>query len=103
MAKSFAQRLQDAQIMGTALEANLTILKKRGMTQEFIDKLINTQNSLITKNSEQEKLKASLITLTAAMNKLDKELKLQMQEAVKVVKLEAPVEQWKEYGIQAKR
>jgi vancomycin resistance protein YoaR len=103
MAKTFAQTVADAQLMKAALKSNLKTLANRGMTQEFIDAFGNSLSSLTAKDVEQEKLKADLHTVTAAMDELSQQLNAQMQEAVKVVKLEMPKERWKEFGIKAKR
>lgn len=103
MAKTFAQNINDAQLMVTALNANLESLKKRGMTKEFIDELESSINAVSAKNSEQERLKGELRTATAAVDSLMEQLHTKMKEAVKVVKLDVPQPQWKEYGIADKR
>ncbi len=103
MAKTFAETMNNAQLMASALKTNLETLKKRGMTQEFIDAFEASVSSIIAKNVEQERLKADLKTATAAIDTLLKQLDTQMKEAVKVVKLDIPQSQWKEFGIQAKK
>jgi hypothetical protein len=103
MAKTFAQSMNDAHLMTAALKTNLETLKRRGMTLDFIDQLERSLNTINAENSEQERLKADLKTITAKMTGHIKELSAQMQEAVKVVKLEIPQAHWKEFGIQAKR
>jgi hypothetical protein len=103
MAKKFAETMNDAQLMMTALKANLETLKKRGMTAEFIEKFEASVKNITAKNSEQERLKAELHTATVAIDSLLKELDAQMKESVQVVKLEIPKEQWREFGIMAKR
>ncbi|MDR2911143.1 MAG: hypothetical protein LBV47_07260 [Bacteroidales bacterium] len=89
--------------MASALKANLEILEKRGMTQDFINVLEDTLVSITTRNKEQERLKADKKTTTASINTLMAQLHTQMQEAVKVVKLGVPQTQWVEFGIKAKR
>ena len=101
--KSYAEQINNAQVMTAGLKANSSVLEKRGATAEFITGLETTLNSAISKNNEQEKLKADLKASTAALDKLLVDLKKMMGEAVTVVKLEMPQEQWKEFGIQAKR
>jgi ABC-type transporter Mla subunit MlaD len=103
MAKTLAQILSDAQVMNTGLKTNLHTLQKRGMSQEFIDLLEGSIGSVAATNAEQERLKADLKTATAALETRKQQLNAQMQEAVKVVKLEIPQSQWKEFGIQAKK
>jgi hypothetical protein len=101
--KSYAVQISDAQTMSAGLKANLEALKKRGVTKKFIASLDTTLNSAIAKNNEQEKLKADLKASTAAVETLLAELNKMMSEATKVVKLDTPKEQWKEFGIVAKR
>jgi vancomycin resistance protein YoaR len=103
MAKTFAETMNSAQLMMTALKTNLETLKKRGMTQEFIDAFEASVSGINAKNSEQERLKADLKSATAAIDTLLKQLDTQMKEAVKVVKLDIPPAQWKEFGILAKK
>ena len=101
--KSYAVQISNAQVMSAGLKANLEALKKRGLSDEFIVTLDKTLTGAIEKNNEQEKLKADLKTATAALEALLTELSKTMSEATKVVKLDIPKEQWKEFGIVAKR
>jgi uncharacterized membrane-anchored protein len=101
--KTYADQTSGALLMATALRANLETLKKRGMTEEFIDLLEGSLGSITAKNSEQKRLKAELKTATAAVETLMVKLHGQMREAIKVVKLEEPQPRWKEYGIADKR
>ncbi len=101
--RSYAQQIHSAHLMATALLANLEILKKRGMTEEFIAELNATLDSVIDKNSEQERLKAELKMATFDLETLMTKLHAKMKEALKVVKLEVQQQQWKEYGIDHKR
>jgi hypothetical protein len=103
MAKPFAVNMRNAQLMLTALNVNLESLKKRGMTQDFIDRLKRSLDAITAQNSEQERLKGKLRTATVALDSLLAELNVQMKEAIKVVKLDVPQSQWKEYGILDKR
>jgi len=101
--KSYAEQISNAQVMAAGLKANVSALGKRGVTTEFVTELESTLNNAIGKNNEQEKLKADLKATTAALDKLLVDLKKIMHEAVTVVKLEMPQQQWKEFGIIAKR
>ncbi|MDR2145815.1 MAG: hypothetical protein LBE91_05075 [Tannerella sp.] len=101
--KSFATQINNAQVMSAGLKANLEALEKRGINEEFIAVLDANLNSIIERNNAQERLKAELKTSTAALEALLTDLNKTMTEAVKVVKLGAPQEQWKEFGITAKR
>jgi hypothetical protein len=101
--KSYAQQIDSAQVMLAGLKANQATLEKWGITVEFVTGLETTLNNAIAKNNEQEKLKADLKAATAALNEFLAEMKKAVSEAATVVKLEMPKEQWKEFGVAAKR
>ncbi len=101
--KTFAEQMNSAKLMVAALRKNLEDLQKRGMSKEFIDLLETLLNSLSEKDIEQERQKADLRATTATIESLLVQLNAQMKEAIKVVKLDVPQPQWKEYGIADKR
>ena len=101
--KSYAEHISSAQVMMAGLRTNLDRLQKRGVTEEFIGSLDGSLNGAIAQNNVQEKLKADLKSSTAALNHLMEHLDVIMKEATKVVKLEMPQSQWKEFGITSKR
>jgi hypothetical protein len=101
--KSYAVQISNAQVMLAGIKANLGLLEKRGITDEFASSLEGLLNDSIAKNNEQEKLKADLKSATAALDVLLTQMLKSMSEATTVVKMEIPKEQWKEFGITAKR
>jgi ATP-dependent Lon protease len=101
--KAYATQISDAQVMTAGLTANLNLLQQRGMMPEFISKLQNDIHTAIEQNNAQEKLKADLKASTAALDKTLGEINNAMREATKVVKLQMPQQQWKEFGITAKK
>ena len=101
--KSYAEKISSAQVMLGGLNKHLNELTQRGMSQEFISKLMGNTEKAVTQNIEQEKLKADLRTATASLNNTVSQIDLAMSEATKVVKLAIPKEQWIEFGITAKR
>ena len=101
--KSYAVQISNAQVMLSGLKANQEKLEKRGITDEFVTSLGSVLNNAIDKNNEQEKLKADLKSSTASLDAFLSQMAKLMSEANKLVKLEMPQEQWKEFGIQAKR
>ena len=101
--RSYAKQVDNAQVMLSGLKANKAALEKRGVNDEFVAGLETTLNNAIAKNNEQEKLKADLKASTAALDGLLASMKKIMSEAVTVVKLEMPQQQWKEFGIHAKK
>lgn len=101
--KSYAAHISNAQVMVAALRANLPTLQARGMTEAFVAELEAAMNAAIGKNNEQEQLRASFKSATAALNAHMKQVNAAVQEAAKVVKLAIPQAQWKEFGVAAKR
>ena len=101
--KAYATQISDAQVMTAGLNANLDLLKERGMTPEFTEKLKDEINTAIEQNNAQEKLKADLKASTVALDKTLGKINDAMKEATKVVKLQMPQVQWKEFGIKAKK
>ena len=53
--------------------------------------------------TKQEKLKADLKSKTAELEAKMKEIDAKMSEAKKIVKMDIPQSQWKEFGIYDKR
>jgi hypothetical protein len=101
--KSYAAQVSNAQVMATALKSNMDKLQKRGMSEEFVASLDRSLNNILVQNSGQEKLKADLKSTTAVLHALLQQLNQMMREATKMVKLEIPQTQWKEFGITDKR
>jgi len=100
--KSYAKKLDDAQVMLSGLKAH-NELARRGIDAAFVTNLEAKISSSIQLNNEQEKLKADLKSKTAELdNEVSRMVKL-VAEAQKVVKMDIPKSQWKEFGIQAKR
>jgi hypothetical protein len=101
--KAYAEQISDAQVMKAGLTAHFNELEQRGISPQFINTLDGRISSSIEQNNTQERLKADLKAATATLDALLKELNASMSEATKVVKLQMPQEQWKEFGIKAKR
>jgi hypothetical protein len=100
---TYAEVINKAQVMATGLQSNITLSAQRGWSTTNNAKLISTRADVIKLNDEQERLKASLKTKTAELNEKLTDLKAQMKEGKKVVKLAFPQSQWKEFGIADKR
>jgi len=101
--KSYAKQIDDAQVMLAGLKSNIDALAKRGMTAEFVANLETGTANAIAQNNAQEKLKADLKMATASLDATLATIQKAMSEATKVVKLELPQPQWKEFGIHAKK
>ncbi|MDR1170915.1 MAG: hypothetical protein LBL24_00515 [Bacteroidales bacterium] len=100
--KSYAEQIVNAQVMISGLEKNLGALSRRGITNEFVNKLSADVSEAVTLNNEQEKCKADLKAKTGQLQtKLTVVLKT-LSEAKKIVKLDIPKAKWKEFGISDK-
>ena len=101
--KKYSDQISDAQVMESGLRNNPERVSRRGLDEAFVNLLGTNRNDATTLNDEQEKLKAEKEMKTAELEAKLVELDVQMREARKVVKLEFPKEQWKEFGITDKR
>lgn len=96
---SFSETLSGAQLITAASQAHLGELSSRGMTQDFITSLETRIRGLHAKNAEQEALKSRLKEKTSSLESDLDELRAQVSEAKKVIKLAIPKEGWKEFGL----
>lgn len=101
--RSFAQRINDAEVMHSGMVNNMETAASRGWSEEKNEHLMAIRNEAIQLNDEQEKLKAELKMKTAELNAKETQLEESMKEAKGVVKLAFPQTQWKEFGITDKR
>ncbi len=99
---SFAETTTRAQLMVTALKANAEKVSKRGIDEAFVTEMDSFCKEAVALNDEQEKLKADLKTKTDDLTAKLEELTKKYSEAKKVVKLDFPQSQWKEFGIEDK-
>lgn len=97
--KAFADDVSAAQVMLAGLKAHTATLERRGLGADFQDTLETKINSSISTNNEQEKLKADQETKTAELKVEVKGMNALVAEARKIVKMDIPKEQWKEFGI----
>lgn len=73
------------------------------MKAEDITKLEELRKKMETLNSEQEKLKADLKTKTQELSKTITEIESKVSFIKKLIKIDIPQTQWKEFGIEDKR
>lgn len=101
--KTYPEKITDVEVMLDALTTNKDVLSKKGLDDEFIEKLKTAQRNVVALNNEQKRLKAALKSKTQAITtELDGMMKL-YAEAKKRVKLDIPFERWKEFGISDKK
>lgn len=101
--RSFADQVNNTEVMLNGLKNNLEILSKRGIDQEFLDQMTQLHQDVITLNNEQENLKATLKIKTDDLNRNLTELARIYAQSRKLVKMELPQVQWVEFGISDKR
>ena len=102
-AKSYAASIDSAQVMLAGIRNHIQKLNRRGIDSSFLTGLEEKINTTVAENNEQEKRKANLKTQTAVVNKSVKEMNAMVAEAQKIIKMDYPKEQWKEFGIQSKQ
>ncbi len=100
---SYAEDIKNAEVLSSGLQNNAEKAAKRGLDTAFTTSLTADTKSAITLNNEQEQLKAALKLKTAELDAKMAALNAQVSQARKIVKIEFPKEQWKEFGIEAKR
>jgi hypothetical protein len=101
--KSYAEQISGAQVMVAGLNGHASEVNRRGLDETFVNKMDADQKSATELNNQQEKLKADLKLKTAELEAKLAELGKSVSEAKKVVKLEFPKDQWKEFGMDDKR
>ena len=102
--KTYAENINDAQLMYSGMLNNEAEVAKRGWSVDKTrQKLGGTREAVIAINDEQERLKAELKMKTVELDAKMAELNTLMSEAKKVIKLGFPQAQWKEFGINDKR
>ena len=74
-----------------------------GVKAEDITKLEELRKKMETLNSEQEKLKADLKTKTQELSKTITEIESKVSFIKKLIKIDIPQTQWREFGIEDKR
>ena len=74
-----------------------------GVKAEDITKLEELRKKMETLNSEQEKLKADLKTKTEELSKTITEMESKVSFIKKLIKIDIPKTQWREFGIEDKR
>lgn len=96
---SYAETLAAAHLITAGLRANLDKLAKRGMDEAFVSGMEGTAKQLTDLNAEQEALKARLKGKTAEVDAAMTNLKGQISESKKVIKLALDSTSWKQFGI----
>lgn len=101
--KTYAENIKDAEIMSAGLNNHTEQVSKRGLDETFIGKMNTDLRDAIMLNNEQERLKADLKRKTEELDAKMAVLNASVTEARKIVKIDFPKAQWKEFGINATR
>ncbi|ACU93487.1 membrane-binding protein [Capnocytophaga ochracea] len=100
--KTYSTNLVESQVMIDGLKGRNDKLPL-GVKAEDITKLEELRKKMETLNSEQEKLKADLKTKTQELSKTITEIESKVSFIKKLIKIDIPQTQWKEFGIEDKR
>ena len=96
---TYAETLASAQLITAGLRSNLDKLAKRGMDEAFVTGMEGMAKKVTDLNAEQEALKARLKEKTAELDTAMTNLKGQISESKKVVKLSLDKTSWKQFGV----
>ena len=99
--KNFSTNLAESSVMIDGLKGRNDNLPL-GIKAEDITKLEELRKKMETLNSEQEKLKADK-TKTEELNKAVSEVENKVTFLKKLIKIDIPQTQWREFGIEDKR
>lgn len=100
---SYAEKINSAKLLAEGLGKHLEELSPLGLNDTFVTDLENQRKAAESLNVEQEKLKADLKDTTANLNIEMKKLDNLVGRSRKLVKIEIPFPQWKEFGIEDTR
>ena len=101
--KTYAQTINDTQVMVKGIKDNQEVLSKRQIDGKFADKLQADVDTCIKLNGEQESLKAKLKAKTEELDAAVAAMNKKSSEARKIIKLDMPQSSWREFGIEDKR
>jgi hypothetical protein len=100
--RSYAEKINYAAVLAEGLRKHLDQLSAVGLGEAFVQDLDNQRTLVEDINVNQERLKAELKTVSAQLNREMKKLDRQTTKGRSIVKLELPLPQWKEFGIEDK-
>ena len=99
MTTSYSELLSSARLMVAGLKSAGRPLAKRGLDDDFVARLEASAQKAQDLDNEQEALKSKLTAQTAALNAHRDELTALLAEAKKLIKLDLPKTDWKQFGI----
>lgn len=100
---SYAEKINSAKLLAEGLGKHLDELSPLGLNETFVADLENQRKTAEALNVEQEKLKANLKDTTSSLTKEMRQLDIMVSRGRKLVKIEIPFPQWKEFGIEDTR
>ncbi|MGL4907951.1 MAG: hypothetical protein ACRC9X_02295 [Bacteroidales bacterium] len=101
--RTFADKMNAAQIMSAGLHNHVTEVAKMGWDEEQTTLFDEIRSAAIKFNDEQERIKAQLKLKTEELDSQIKQLDELYSRVVKIIKLAFPQKQWVEFGIHATR
>ncbi|MDL2208809.1 hypothetical protein LJB97_04220 [Parabacteroides sp. OttesenSCG-928-O15] len=103
MSKVYSEQIEKTSLLLEGLKNNQSILKQKGISADFIEKLESDNNQAIIYNDENDRLKADLKVKTVRANRKLDEIKAMVKEVKKIIKQDFPQEKWRNFGIMDKR
>lgn len=100
---SYAERINSAKLLGEGTSKHLDELNHVGLDEAFITDLKNQRDKAEALNVIQERLKAELKNTSLNLRKEMRIMNRMVSKGRKLVKIEIPVSQWKEFGIEDTR
>ena len=100
---SYAEKINLAKVLTEAINKNMDQLSAVGITEDFAKELDEQRKAAESLNIEQEKLKADLKSKTNALRIEMIKLGSLFSRGKKLVKIQVPSVQWKEFGIADKK
>jgi hypothetical protein len=103
MSKIFSEQTEKNRQLITGLKNNLSVLKPKGLDEDFIKQLESDNNLLMAYNDENGQIRADLKAKINRANRKLEDTKTQAGYAKKIIKRDFEQDRWQYFGINDKR
>jgi hypothetical protein len=100
---SYAQQVNRVRLLIEGIGKHLEDLSKLGLDGAYVEELKEQKRVVEEIDAQQERLKADLKSCTHLLSEEMKKMRRLANRGRKLVKIEIPQSQWKEFGIDAKK
>ncbi|MDP4187908.1 MAG: hypothetical protein Q8907_12165 [Bacteroidota bacterium] len=101
--KIFSDQTYKTQVLINGLKNKIELVKNKGLDENFIARLEESNNVIKVENEQIDKLKTEAKSRTRQANQRLDEVKTQVKKAKKIIKLNFDQSHWKDFGITDKR